>query len=290
MDAIGALMKLTRIEHSAMLVVAVLAAELISGGLPPLGTLLLSLISPIFISMSAFAINDYFDVEADRANSRMDRPIVRGAVSKRDALSIALICAVVGVLLSIFINASAFAIALVFAVLSFLYSYKLKDMLAVGNAYVALSMVIPFVYGSYIASASISANIALICIIIFLAGLGREVQGAIRDYKGDTRARRVKNIVHHMGLRRSSYLVVVLYLFAIVLNLFMLSFNLPFLRNLVYAVMIIPADIALLGVSFMGLTYYDSSRFLRSARNLTLGAITLALFAYLLAALLYIPL
>jgi 4-hydroxybenzoate polyprenyltransferase len=289
-DALKAAMRLTRIEHSAMLVVAVLAAELIAGGLPPFGILLLSLVSPIFISMGAFAINDYFDVEADRANSRMDRPIVRGAVSRNGALSIALACTIIGVGASLFINANAFAIALAFGALSFLYSYRLKDMLLWGNAYVALSMVIPFVYGSYISSAAVSANIALICLVIFFAGLGREVQGAIRDYEGDSKARRVRNIVHRLGLRRSSYLVVALYAFAVIINLSMLFFSLPFLRNLVYAAMIIPADAVLLGASFMGMTYYDSSRFLRRARNLTLGAMTLALFAYLLAALLYAPL
>ncbi|HUB92789.1 MAG TPA: UbiA family prenyltransferase, partial [Candidatus Saccharimonadales bacterium] len=66
-----AVLKLTRIEHSIMLVIAVLAAELIAKGLPSLPILVLSLIAPVFISMAAFAINDYFDLKVDKINKKM---------------------------------------------------------------------------------------------------------------------------------------------------------------------------------------------------------------------------
>src|SRR5580693_789608 len=104
MNKLVALAKLTRIEHSVMLIIAVVAAELIVGGMPPLTIFILSLLTPALISMGAFAINDYFDVETDRANKMMHRPIVAGAISKESAYSIAIACFLIGTALSLFIN------------------------------------------------------------------------------------------------------------------------------------------------------------------------------------------
>jgi geranylgeranylglycerol-phosphate geranylgeranyltransferase len=285
----GAIIRLTRVEHSVMLVVAVVAAELIAGRLPQLPALLLSLIAPILISMGAFAINDYFDVGADRANSRIDRPIVSGAISKGGALSISIFCVVVGAAAGFFVNADAFVIALVFGLLSFLYSYRLKDMLLVGNMYIALSMVIPFIYGSYVVSSAIPASIILISFVVFLSGLAREMHGAIRDYRGDARARRVRNIVYYMGAKRSSYIASLLYVEAIAISVFMFFFKPPFWHNLVYIAPILVVDAMLLYVSAGGVMRWDSARFLKSSRNISLGAMALALVAYLAAALLFVP-
>ena len=76
MASLSAVLKLTRIEHSVMLAIAVVAAELISGVLPSPGIFVLALIPPIFVSMGAFAVNDYFDIKVDRFNKRYDRPLV----------------------------------------------------------------------------------------------------------------------------------------------------------------------------------------------------------------------
>ncbi|MDE1762597.1 MAG: UbiA family prenyltransferase, partial [Candidatus Micrarchaeota archaeon] len=90
MGKFAEILRLTRIEHSIMLVIAVLAAELIAnhGVLPSAPTLAFSLITPIFISMGAFAINDYFDIKVDRAN-RKNRPLVAGTLRPHEALFIA---------------------------------------------------------------------------------------------------------------------------------------------------------------------------------------------------------
>ena len=98
-----ALLRLTRMEHSAMLVVAVLAAEMIAGKLPGAWILLLSLISPVFISMSSFAVNDYFDLEVDRVNNRK-RPLVTGEIKPSDAVYITILSMLVGLAASALIN------------------------------------------------------------------------------------------------------------------------------------------------------------------------------------------
>lgn len=278
---IKAVLKLTRIEHSIMLVVAVLAAELVAKGIPGPETLALSLITPIFISMASFAVNDYFDLEVDRVNRRK-RPLVSGELRPSDAIYITTACMAIGLAASALINWQAFAIAVVFGVLAILYSYRLKEIALAGNSYVAFSMAIPFIFGSYAVSGNIGYGIALISAMIFLSGLAREIHGTIRDMEGDSAARKIKSIPRIVGTGASAALALVLYAAAIAISVYMFLKVAPFRMNLIYAVPIAIADamLAYTGIEFVlrpERKVYDLSR------NLSLIAMGLALLAILLA-------
>jgi geranylgeranylglycerol-phosphate geranylgeranyltransferase len=279
--------RLTRIEHSFILVIAVLAGELVSGAVPSLPVLMLSFITPIFISMSSFAINDYFDVKSDRLNKRFDRPIVSGRVTERQALYTAATSFVIGVSASAFINAYAFVIALIFGSLAMLYSYRLKDMLLWGNIYIALSMAIPFIYGNFVVSATLVNNIVLISFVVFLSGLAREIHGMIRDFEGDKKARNTRNLIRSFGTLRSAYVAFILYIEAVAISLFMFFYERPFAFNLVYIVPIVIVDIVLLYVAAMYTRRYDR-KFFWFSRNASLVAMALAIFAYLMSALVFV--
>jgi geranylgeranylglycerol-phosphate geranylgeranyltransferase len=288
MNRITAVIKLTRIEHSLMLVIAVVAAELISGYIPSAQILALSVITPVFISMGSFAINDYFDVEADRANKRMERPIVSGAIKKKDAFTISIACLVIGVAASALININAFLIALIFAILAVLYSYRLKDMLLLGNIYIAFSMVIPFIYGNYVVSSKLGIDIVLIGIIIFLAGLAREIHGMIRDFGGDMKARKSKNLVYRIGTWRASQIAFILYAEAIFVSVYAFFFYLPFAYNLLYIIPIAVTDIMLAYVAVGYLMQKKSKGFFDLSRNVSLFAMGIALISFLASAVFYI--
>ncbi len=272
---IKAWLKLTRIEHSFMLAIAVITAEILSGGIP-LNILLLSLIAPWLISMGAFAINDYYDVGADRANRRFDRPLVSGKIKAKSAFNASLLFFAVGIAFSAF-NAYTLSIAFIFAFLSFLYSYKLKDALLIGNIYIAFTMVIPFIYGALINSNYINLNIIVISLFVFLAGLAREIHGMIRDYKGDKKARYTKNLVDYIGTYNASIVAAVLYIEAVLLSLYLFFFLAPYLMNIVYIAPIIIIDIILLYVSMIYFKKNTERKRLLKARNLSLGAMLLAL-------------
>ncbi|MFI5412904.1 MAG: UbiA family prenyltransferase [Candidatus Micrarchaeales archaeon] len=289
MNKVIAIFKLTRIEHSIMLVIAVIAAELIVGGIPPLNIFILSLLTPFLTSMGAFAINDYFDVETDRANKRKERPIVSGDISRKSAYKIALLCLIFGTAGSIFINIYAFAIAVVFSILSYLYSYKLKDILLIGNAYIAFSMAIPFIYGNFVVATQINSNIVLITFIIFLSGLAREIHGMIRDKSGDLKIRKSKNLVYYIGANKSAWFALILYAESIMISIFLFIYELPFKYNLVY---IIPITAANLAVLYMAARYLsdDKRGFFDLSRNVSLVAMTIALLTYLLSSIFYVAL
>ncbi|MGA2800716.1 MAG: UbiA family prenyltransferase [Candidatus Micrarchaeaceae archaeon] len=289
MGKMKAVLKLTRIEHSIILLVAVIAAELISAHhLPGLAVFVLSMITPAFVSMGSFAINDYYDIGADRANKRMDRPLVNGSLTKRQAMWIVVSCFVIGVLASLFINAYAFVIALIFAALAILYSYRLKDMPVLGNIYIAFSMVIPFVYGDFVVTNSFHISIVLISITIFLAGVAREIHGMIRDYKGDEKARGSRNLLFHVGKARASQLAAILYAEAVLVSIYMFFFYAPFAFNLVYIVPIAITDVTLLYISYGFLVQKKSREFYGFSRNASLAVMALSVLAFLAAALLYV--
>lgn len=288
MNGLKAIAKLTRIEHSLMLVVAVLAAELIAGGIPNINILALSLVTPILTSMGAFAINDYFDVQTDKENKRLDRPIVSGAISKKNAYNVAVACLIVGAAASLFINAYAFVIALLFALFSYLYSYKMKDILLLGNIYVAISYAIPFIYGNFVVSPHINITILLISFVVFLAGLAREIHGMIRDRAGDIKVRHSNNLISHIGVRGSATFAFILYAEAVAISIFIFVYSAPFMFNLVYAI-----PITIVGLVFLylgwGHIYIDKRKFFDLSRNLSLAAMSLALLAYLFSAVFFIP-
>ncbi len=286
MNKLEAFMRLTRIEHSAILVFAVIAAELISSGLPKLPILALSLIVPIFISMSSFAINDYFDVEADRANKRLGRPIASGQISKNGALAISIICMAIGIGASLFINLYAALIAIIFGALAVLYSYRLKDMLMVGNIYIAFTYGIAFIFGDLVVSKTLLIGIVAIFFAVFLAGLAREIHGMVRDYEGDSRARKTKNLLHYISKTRAAQIALVLYVESIMITIFLFFFDFPFRFNVYYLVPIAIGDLIIAYVAVACLIRNDLKTY-RFTRNLTLVAMGVSLLGYLLAPLLY---
>lgn len=283
MNKLVAIAKLTRIEHSFMLVIAVVAAELIMNPVLPAEPILaLSLITPFFISMSAFAINDYFDVDTDKANKRTNRPIVAGAISKNEALTVAVVTLLIGVIASFYINLAALIIAIVFGVLSFFYSYRLKDVVLLGNAYVAFSTAIPFIFGAYVVALEPNAAIVLICFAAFLGTFAREIHGMIRDKEGDLKIRKAKNLIFYIGEKKAAFYAMILYVESIGINVYLFFYQPPFLYNIVY---IVPVTIANIMIFYVACTYiYKPSRkTFDYARNISLLAQIIILIAYLAA-------
>ncbi len=280
MSKIVDVLRLTRIEHSVMLVIAVVAAEMITKTLPNWYILTLSIITPIFISMAAFAINDYFDIEVDMANMRK-RPLVKGTLKPSDALHITVVGIVIGVISSAFINVYCLIIAILFGLLSVLYSYRLKRMLLWGNMYIAFSMSIPFIFGNFVVSSNISAGIALVSIMIFISGVAREIHGTIRDVKGD-RKRNAQTMPIRFGTGFSAVVALILYFIAILISAYLIAFVHPFKYNVAFIIPILITDMILAFVS-IGYLMRSSRGFYDLSRNLSLVAMAVALLAILVA-------
>ncbi|MDD5339961.1 MAG: UbiA family prenyltransferase [Candidatus ainarchaeum sp.] len=273
------LYRLTRFEHALMLAFAVLIAEAVAGGLPAGIVLAISLLVPILSEMGSFALNDYLDMETDRLNRKKDRPLVKGTISPTFALWLSFICMALATALAYLINTPAFIIALVFNALAIAYNWKLKDLPLAGNAYIALTMAVPFVFGNYVVSAALApANLAL-ALLGFVAGLAREIIKSIQDVEGDVAARGSRTLPVMIGKEASLWMAIALYLLFIPLS------ALPFLAGIRFTPLsgapIIAADALILLVCYR-LAAQGAFKF---ARDASLAAFALGMLGYLVAAL-----
>ena len=227
-----AYIRLFRIEHAALLAVAVLLSELLSSkflGIPlPSGPIIaVSLLVPVFIEMASFALNDYLDVASDKANKRMDRPLVTGEISPKNAINAATICYALGLACAMPLPPAAAAIALIFAALSVAYNLRLKDLPAIGNAYIGASMAIPFMFGNYIVSGTLFLPSLFIAAVAFVAGFGREILKSAEDVKGDVLHRKSRTLPALIGKEPSAQLAAGCYMALVPLSLLPFAFGLP---------------------------------------------------------------
>ena len=162
--------------------ISILLAAFISGGLSHYVAVLSACLSGAFITAAANAINDYFDIEIDKIN-KPNRPLPSGAVQPKEAVYFTVICAIIGISFSMFINYTALIIASGSAVLLYFYSYKLKRTVLWGNLTVSLATGLAFIYGG-IASAS-PKHAIIPAMFAFLMHLGREIIKDMEDVNGD---------------------------------------------------------------------------------------------------------
>jgi geranylgeranylglycerol-phosphate geranylgeranyltransferase len=275
--------KLVRLEHSFMLAVAVAVGEVIALHAPPqYNILLMSVLPPMLVSAASFAINDYFDLKSDRINKRTDRPLVSGEITPRNAFLLSMLLFVLGIAISTLINFNCFVITLIFAILAYLYSFRLKDIAIIGNAYIALTMAVPFIYGSLAVSTELPPAVMLLSSIAFVSGLAREIMGTVRDVKGDKRGRGSKTLPMLIGVGHSLMLSSLLYITAIALSAIPYLCIPPYMWNIFYAIPALLADLMLSYVALFSLKNH-SSEFMKSSRNITLAAMCIALLGFLLA-------
>jgi geranylgeranylglycerol-phosphate geranylgeranyltransferase len=141
--------------------------------------------------------NDYLDIEIDRIN-RPDRVLPSGQVSRRAALIFGLGLNAVALVISAFINTPAFLVSLVASAILYVYSWKLKSTVLLGNLTVAIVSAMSVIFGGIAAGHWLPA--LPLAIIIFVAITGREILKTLADYEGDLR-QRVRTISTAWGRR-----------------------------------------------------------------------------------------
>ncbi len=150
------------------------------------GKITLAILATWFITAAANAWNDYQDIEIDKIN-QPKRPLPSGTVSPRSVLIFAVVMTALSILLAAFINLTAFVIALASAAMLYLYSWRLKSTVLMGNAIVATISAMSAIFGG-IAAGNPRPTLWL-AIIIASAIMGREVLKTLADYEGDLRQR-----------------------------------------------------------------------------------------------------
>ncbi len=278
---IKAFWDLLRLEHGLMYALGVAVGVIVSAGLnfdPK--NLILGMLTAVFCQASAFALNDYFDYEVDIVNKRMDRPLVRGDLSRRTALLVGLLLAPLGFVSAYMISINAFLLAFAITVLGYIYDLKLKEFGIIGNVYIAFSMATPFIFGSIVARNTVTPQIAVMSIIAFLSGVAREIMKGIEDIEGDA-LRNVRTVARVRGVSFASKLSASLFLLAVILSF------LPFFKlkgyefDLKYLIPVLITDVILVRIS---LKLLHGNLDVRKFRKDTLVALLFGLIGFLLGA------
>ncbi len=274
---LGAAWRLTRFEHAIMLGIASLAGMVIATGSLGTSYALVALIAlvPMLNEVASFSLNDILDVKTDRMNGKTDRPLVSGEISESAAWAITIFGYALSIALAWFINPLAFWIALFFGIISVFYNYRLKDYPLVGNAFIGLSMAVPFYFGAASAGAQSSMSVISVCILAFVVGFGREIAKTIQDAKGDFKARGSRHIAILIGSRASAIISALCYFLALPLTYLVYA----------YGIKPVPLSVALVLASNTAFFYlgariiiaHNDAEFLKSARTLSLLALGVGL-------------
>ena len=280
-----ALWDLTRLDHGFIYGLGVLIALVIAyQGMPPAMIALAGVLGATLAEMGAFALNDFFDVDVDIKNNRRDRPIVRGDVSKNEALWLAIITSVLGIAAMYFTGSMGAVGVTIFLVLfGAIYNAKLKEYGIWGNMYISFTMAAPFLFGSLLFAGG-AVVLLVIAAIAFLVGLGREVMKGIMDMEGDA-LRNVRTVARTWGPEKAKYLAVALYGAGIILSPLPLAMGEPFRLSFIYGAFAFISVALLLYVCYTLLRGHDAKTVGR-ARKTTLLSMAVALLGVLLTALL----
>lgn len=291
MKKFRAILELTRIEHGIMVAIAILTGLVSTCGIYAFSTklevLILGTIIGLTIEMGIFGFNDYFNVEEDKINAP-NRPIVRGDISKREALIVSSIFLAIGLSLQLlFITKLTIDSAIILYLITFLdmlYNSKLKKYGIIGNLAVAFSTAMPFIYGATLICplVYIPLNPLIFFLISFIATLSREIVKDIRDLEGDQKAG-IVTLPQKIGIEKASKVSLALMFIAICLSPLPL-FSVK--NKLLYLPLILITDI-ILGYSILKLKKEEnwSVECLDKFRKQSLIGMGIGILAFLLSSL-----
>ncbi|MCE4614006.1 MAG: UbiA family prenyltransferase [Desulfurococcales archaeon] len=236
---------LMRPTNCTMIGFAVIVGAGIAAGRELLSVDVIRLASGFIVGFSfcavSMTVNDIYDIEIDRVN-KLDRPLATGKATVPGAYKLSSALAIIGLLFSTLTGLLTFIIASFSLAVGVYYNAKGKKLGLPGNIMVAYNIGIPILYGALIVE-RLTWTIMIYWLMVFLAGLGREIVKDIADIEGD-KVKGVKSLPITYGEKLSSMLAVVMYLIAILLSPFPLTSG--HINRLGYGVPVLVTDILLL--------------------------------------------
>ena len=173
----------------------------------------LAALSAALLTAAANVMNDIRDLEIDKIN-RPERPIPSGRISVRVAWTLYAILLSVGILLSGVVSIECFIIAILAAILSYIYNRWFKRTGIWGNMIVSSLVSLPFIYGATAVGRGGNLFISSLSTAAFFATLGREILKGIADIKGD-RAKGIRTVAVRYGRKVAGLLVLVFFVIAV---------------------------------------------------------------------------
>lgn len=269
--------KITRARHPIMVFIVILIAATFLAknfGIQFQTNFILFALGPSLITAGAFIANDLFDYERNKKEKRLDRPLIAGSISIKEASSVMVILFVIGLIISYLAGLTAFLITLFYFVLSLVYVPILERTPLLGNLFIALNRSFWFLYGNFLVTNEINLMILIWCGITFFFGLGRELIISMIDME-KFKKRSWKNIPLIFGTKTTSVFSIVLVLIGIGMGFIPLIISFSWK----YLILILLADILFL-ISAINVFKDQSLPMLTWARSLMLNASLVTFLAF----------
>lgn len=216
-------------------------------GLPPADIAIRMLLGMFFLSFAVYIYNDMLDASQDKLNDiKGKRPLASNSVPKAETRVWIILATLLGFLLVLTVGFHSLALAALYYVLFFIYSYRgiyLKKYFIIKESVIALAIPITLFAGNLAVSQQVSPNVLAAGIILGIFGF--IVQPAINDEID--RKEDELNGVKTMAVVLSWKTRYRMFIFAFVLILFGLAGSLLWLDfNHLLLVLGVPATVALL--------------------------------------------
>jgi 4-hydroxybenzoate polyprenyltransferase len=149
-------------------------------------TLVISALSMLAVALSTYVYNDFTDIEVDRIN-KLNRPLVTGKASPKDAKNLTVLLSVIGLTMALFVNIGFFLLMATFFILFLSYSspiINLKRRFIINKLVVAIGTAMTTLIGAS-AVGIITGPIVLMFTFCFMISFSTSMLADLRDIKGD---------------------------------------------------------------------------------------------------------
>jgi geranylgeranylglycerol-phosphate geranylgeranyltransferase len=217
MARIEGLLRLMRPLNCIVMSLAVLVGASLTG----LGNLqginlLFSAITAFTLTGAAMAVNDYYDFDIDKINEP-NRPIPSGQVSLKTSLVTTAVLTLIGLSSAFVISLFCLLFATVAWIIMVTYTTIGKRAGFPGNLLVSACVAAPFLFGSIVATKTITINILLFASMAFLSNTGREITKGIVDIEGDSQ-HKIKTLVVVFGRKKAALAAAIFFISAVCLS------------------------------------------------------------------------
>lgn len=216
MEVAGVLRLLRPVNAAIAFLSVVAGAATVTGSLAD-WRIMLGALSTSLVLMSGNAINDVYDLEADRVN-KPDRPLPRGDLTVHQAQLISLVLSASAVIVGYAINTNCFLISLLYSLIFYLYAMWLKPIGFLGNVVVSSGTGVSLIFGALTVD-WVNQLTLVFALCAFILNLGREVAKGVEDIQGD-KVRNVRTVAIQYGVHAAGNLVVLSYAILLPISLF----------------------------------------------------------------------
>ena len=243
--------KLSRPLNVLITIITIVIAAIITGKFSINSLLVYAMITAACVAAGANIVNDIFDVEIDKIN-KPKRIIAAGKISLKQAWGYFYFAYAVGLLFAAISDKMMLSIAVVIAVLLYLYSAYLKRTIIWGNLTVSIAAAAAFLYGAQSVSHWMYGIVPAVFALFF--HFGREVVKDIQDMEGDL-AHDVVTFAGRYGKWKSVLLINII--FALLIGLTSIPFLMNIYNQYYLWIVVFGVDLVLIGISAALWKYND---------------------------------